>query len=151
MLPVLLSMGSCAVDHALLLELAWLLPSKPEKDQGHLTGWTKTVLCRVKALRWQQSRKLWYVLRVRHCIAMPKWHWVHSRKCKSPFFFLRLIYFRHRVSRGKQVGRVEGQVDSTLSMEPDTGIDLRTLRSWPEVKPRVGCFTDRATQMPQKM
>jgi len=31
-------------------------------------------------------------------------------------------------------------------VEPDTGLDLRTLRSWPELKSRVGRLTDWATQ-----
>ena len=28
--------------------------------------------------------------------------------------------------------------DSSVSTEPDAGLHLRTLRSWPQVKPRVG-------------
>ena len=60
---------------------------------------------------------------------------------KRPFFFLRFIYLRERerthVCRG--AGRAKGeeerifQADSPLSMEP-----LWTLRSQPELKPRVG-------------
>ena len=30
-------------------------------------------------------------------------------------------------------------------MEPDVGLDLTTLRSWPELKPKVGCLTECAT------
>ena len=33
----------------------------------------------------------------------------------------------------------EFQVGSMLSMEPNMGLNLMTLRSWPEPKSRVGC------------
>jgi len=36
-----------------------------------------------------------------------------------------------------------------LSTEPIVGLDLTTLRSLPELKPRVECLTDYATQVPQ--
>ena len=36
--------------------------------------------------------------------------------------------------------------DSQLSSEPDSGLDLMILRSWPELKTRVGHPTDWATQ-----
>ena len=35
-----------------------------------------------------------------------------------------------------------------LSMEPGLGLDLTTLRSWPEPKSRVGCSTNKATHVP---
>ena len=35
-----------------------------------------------------------------------------------------------------------------LSAEPDVELNLSTLRSWPEPKPRVGGLTDWATQVP---
>ena len=34
-----------------------------------------------------------------------------------------------------------------LSIEPDMGLGIRALRSWPELKSRVGCLTDWATQV----
>ena len=34
-------------------------------------------------------------------------------------------------------GERESQADSPLSMEPDMGLDLTTLKSWPEPKSRV--------------
>ena len=34
-------------------------------------------------------------------------------------------------------GERESQVDSALSPEPNMGLDLMTLRSWPELKPRL--------------
>ena len=37
----------------------------------------------------------------------------------------------------------------TVSMEPEVGLDLTTMRSWPEPKSRVGHLTDWATQVPQ--
>ena len=33
-------------------------------------------------------------------------------------------------------------------MEPEAGLDLMTLRSQPEPKPRVGCLMDCTTQVP---
>ena len=44
------------------------------------------------------------------------------------------------MSRGEAEG--EGQADSMLSIEPGVGLHLTTLRVLPELKPRVGHFTD---------
>jgi len=41
------------------------------------------------------------------------------------------------------------QADSALSTEPHAGLDLMTLRSRPQPKPRVGHSTDCTTQAPQ--
>lgn len=38
--------------------------------------------------------------------------------------------------------RRESQADSPLSVEPDAGLGLRTVRSQPELKPRVGHVTN---------
>ena len=48
-------------------------------------------------------------------------------------------------SRGRQR---ESQAVSTLSMEPDAGLDLTTLESWPDSKSRVGCSTYWANWVP---
>jgi len=42
----------------------------------------------------------------------------------------------------EEEGERESHADSLLSAEPHTTIDLRTLRSWPELKSRVRCLTD---------
>ena len=42
-----------------------------------------------------------------------------------------------------------GEADSPLHKEPDVGLELRTLTSWPELKPRIGHFTNWATQEPK--
>ena len=62
-----------------------------------------------------------------------------SALCYGRFFFLRFIYFRererahaHKKVRGRE-GR-ETQADSTLRVKPG---DLMTLKSRPELKPRV--------------
>lgn len=60
------------------------------------------------------------------------------------YLFLRLIYFREH---GGGVER-EFQADFLLSMEPDVGLYLTTLRSLLESKSRVSCLTNYATQMP---
>ena len=43
-------------------------------------------------------------------------------------------------SRGKE-RETESEADSPLSLKPDAGLDLTTLRSLPEPKSRVGCLT----------
>ena len=45
----------------------------------------------------------------------------------------------------------ESQANSMLSTEPDTGLDLKILRSWPETKPRVRGLTDWATRHPSRL
>ena len=67
--------------------------------------------------------------------------------------FLRSYLFRERkhmngVGRDRERSR-KSEADSMLSMELDLGLDLTTLRSWTELKPRVGCLTDRAIQVPR--
>ena len=44
----------------------------------------------------------------------------------------------------------ESQARSMLSMEPSVGLDPMALGSCPELKSRVGCSTNSATQVPQK-
>jgi len=53
----------------------------------------------------------------------------------------------HELGEAEGEGERESQADSTLSAEPDVGLDLMTLRSWPELKSRVGRSTDWATQV----
>jgi len=57
------------------------------------------------------------------------------------------IYLRERW--GAEGGR-ESQADSLLSVEHSLGLILTTLRSWPELRSRVGCLTNWATQVPQE-
>lgn len=49
---------------------------------------------------------------------------------------------------GDEGGR-ESPKQTALSAEPDIGLDLATLRSGLELKPRVRCSTNYATQVPQ--
>ena len=49
------------------------------------------------------------------------------------------------VRRGAEEER-ESQADSTLSVEPDMGLQHVTLRSWPQLKSRARCLTNWATQ-----
>ena len=70
----------------------------------------------------------------------------------SYLFFLKKIYLfilkREGECGGGAEGERESQADSTLSTEPDMGLGLTTLRSWPGWKPRVGSSTNWATQVP---
>ena len=45
-------------------------------------------------------------------------------------------------------GREKSHADSMLSVEPNPRLDLRALRSQPELKPRVQRSTDCATRCP---
>lgn len=61
------------------------------------------------------------------------------------YVFKDVIYlFREHVhvgvsrGRGRGRGRRESPADSVLCMEPDVGLDRTTLRSQPELRPRVG-------------
>ena len=51
---------------------------------------------------------------------------------------------------GQEEREKEPEADSTLTMEPNTGLDLMTLKSWPELKPRVRSLTNCATQVPPR-
>ena len=44
--------------------------------------------------------------------------------------------------------RKESAVDPALTTDPDVGLDPMTVRSWPELEPRVWGLTDWATQAP---
>lgn len=37
---------------------------------------------------------------------------------------------------------IESETHSVLSVKPDTDLDLNTVKSQPELQPRVGCLTD---------
>ena len=63
------------------------------------------------------------------------------------FSFVIFIYFLAG-GGAKGEGEQESQAGSTPSAEPDTGLNPTTLRSWPELKSWVGCFTNWATQAP---
>jgi len=56
------------------------------------------------------------------------------------FFKDSFIYLREREHEweGQKESERESQVDSALSTEPRVELNLRTLRSRPEPKPRVG-------------
>lgn len=69
------------------------------------------------------------------------------------FFFQIYWFIWERAQQGK--GQVKGQKereweiqDYELSAEPDAGLELTTLKSWHEPKPRVRHLTDCATQVP---
>ena len=67
------------------------------------------------------------------------------------FIFLKIYLFERKKeresSRQKQrEGKKESQADSLLSMEPDTGLDPRTLRLGPKPKLRIRRLTVLALQ-----
>ena len=64
-------------------------------------------------------------------------------------FFVFLLSLRFILEGERQRERISSrESQAQLSMEPDTGLDLMTLRSRPELTPRVRRSTDYATQVP---
>ena len=49
---------------------------------------------------------------------------------------------KHSQGRGRERRERESQAGSTPSTEPDVGLDLTTMRSWPEPKSRVRHLTN---------
>ena len=66
------------------------------------------------------------------------------------FFLIFTLETEHREVGTEGEGKRESQADSH-STEPDSRLNPTTLRSWPELKPRVGCSTYWATQAPHNM
>ena len=88
----------------------------------------------------------------------PEIYTLKSLQCS--FQFLKFICFERERERERErtwagvgaerEGRRESQEGSTLSAQsPTWGQNPRTVRSWPELKPRVGHSTDWATWAPQ--
>ena len=93
---------------------------------------------------------------LRGYLVLTSMHYYRPILRSSFFFFFQdlFIYLREKESRGGSRGRggeKESQTDSTLSMKPNVGLDPRTLKSWPEAKPRVRSSTDYATQGPHTL
>ena len=57
-----------------------------------------------------------------------------------------ILFWEGEKAGGRGMGRGqrerENQADSKPSVEPNTGLQFMTLRSWPELKPRIGCLTE---------
>ena len=58
--------------------------------------------------------------------------------------FKKKVYYLERGHEQGKGGEKEPQADST---PPAQSSNPQTMRSWPELKPRVGCSTDWATQI----
>ena len=87
-------------------------------------------------------------------------HWAINLKIKTRFFilflkdlwkdFLKFIW-ESKKEHGEGEGADRENFKQGLSTEPDVGLYLKTPRSWPELKPRVRCLTNWATQVPLKI
>ena len=72
------------------------------------------------------------------------------------YLFSRFYLFLFRKKETERVGQVgiegegerQSKAGSKLSVEPNIELDLMTLRSWPELKSRVGCLTNWAIHAP---
>ena len=71
-----------------------------------------------------------------------------NRVWRHDHIYFSIIYLLSERQEGGGRGRATIQADTILSVEPNTGLDVTTLRSWPEPKSRVECFTKWATQVP---
>ena len=72
-------------------------------------------------------------------------HWPNLAHHLFCFLVFKIYLFnseeREREVEGAERERGEPEADSALSAEPDAGLNLVTLRSWPELKSRVGSLT----------
>ena len=63
-------------------------------------------------------------------------------------FLMDFIHWERERAQAEGSSRERGggksQADSVLSMEHEEGLDLKTLRAWPELKPRARCSTNWA-------
>ena len=66
----------------------------------------------------------------------------HFRTLSDFLCFKDLFILEKERVRREEEGERESQADSPLSMEPNIGLNLTTLRSRHELKLRVGCLTD---------
>ena len=79
-----------------------------------------------------------YLILIRWCL----WH--------SFFFLFKILFIYLRGREGEstpactQVRKSASWGEQRNSTEPSTGLDPMTLRSWPELKPRIRCLTDWA-------
>ena len=65
------------------------------------------------------------------------------------YFFLKILFITERENKpGVQQAEGEGEAGSPLSREPDTGLDPRTLGSWPE--PKVGTYPTEPPRCPPR-
>ena len=77
--------------------------------------------------------------------------WMNDYRAKflnRLFNDLSIIWERTWWGGAEREGERETQADFPLNVEPSAGLDLMTLRSWPEWKSRVRCLTDWATHAP---
>ena len=71
----------------------------------------------------------------------------HTRRIPVPYVNIWTCRCACELGGGaEKEGEREHQADSSLSAEPDMGLDPRTLRSWPEPKAGVRCLIHWATQ-----
>ena len=83
-----------------------------------------------------------------------------SNKYQFCFVLLKFLFFKDFIylserkhaqlgSGGEVEG--EGEAETPLSREPEAGLNPRTWRWWSELKSRVGCLAEGATQAPLKL
>ena len=98
---------------------------------------------------YQGNRLLSYLLQIHFPVFSLHFYLSESRGNYFPLkknIFLRFTYVFERERESTSGKERESQANSTLSTEPDVGLDLTTLTQWPELKPRVWSSTDHATQ-----
>ena len=78
-------------------------------------------------------------------------YWMSLRIYIYVCIFLRFYLFWEREVWTWGEVEQESQGICPLNMDPNVGFSLKTPRSWPEPKSRVGCLTNWATQVPHGM
>ena len=78
-----------------------------------------------------------------HIVTLPS----HPICWDTPWWwFISFLFFYFL--RKRERGRGRGRIFSKLCVEPEVGLHLMTLGSWPELKSKVGCFNNWATREP---
>ena len=113
------------------------LQGHPSQDDG-----------RFEQVTFSKSRNKWHLAYDPHAISMDETLNKPPDKHSSFIFFnfYLFIWQRERSQVGREREREE-EACSLLNREPDSGLDPRTLRSWPE--PKAEALTHWATQAPQ--
>ena len=148
--------------HFSRLQIQWLAEEKVGKRQqaSQSQGWGWSIWSKLNLL-------LVCLLEERHTlyVVFPKLSFEpHNNPVghiRLTLFFLRFIYVWEKRcvqwvrGRGRKGEKISGRLLAEHEVlrgwiSPDSGLNLTTLRSWPELKSRGRCLTDWATQVPQR-
>ena len=129
-------------------------------QMGLMIGWRLELFRIKRMIRIKKVEKSWDKwIGWNHSDSWLKitWNTQHSDLLKN--VYLIILRERERKWEREHARAEEGQRERrreripsrvcTVSPGPDVGLSLTTMRLWPELKSRVRCLTDWATQAPQ--